>query len=50
MAELNSKPVDDIDDLMSKYNSNNSAVEDELAALKGNNDAVEDMLRELKGE
>ena len=24
MAELNSKPVDDIDDLMSKYNSNNS--------------------------
>ena len=50
MAELNSKPVDDIDDLMSKYNSNNSAVEDEIAALKGNNDAVEDMLRELKGE
>ena len=50
MAELNSKPVDDIDDLMSKYNSNNSAVEDELVALKGNNDAVEDMLRELKGE
>lgn len=50
MAELNSKPVDDIDDLMNKYNTNSSAIEDELAALKGGNDSVEDMLRDLKSE
>lgn len=35
MAELNANPKDDIDDLMSKYNTTSSpAVDDELAALK----------------
>ena len=38
MAELNSMPSDEIDDLMNKYNTtNNSQIEDELATLKGNN-------------
>ena len=34
MAELNSKPSDEIDDLMSKYNSKSSSIEDELSKLK----------------
>lgn len=50
MAELNSKPVDDIYDLMGKYTDNNLSVEDELTALKGKNDVVEDMLNQLKNE
>lgn len=50
IAELNAKPVDDIDDLMNKYNTSNSSIEDELIALKGNNDVVEDMLNQLKSE
>ena len=52
MAELNSKPSDGIDDLMSKYDSKNSSVEDELAALKGNNNAsaIDDELAKLKEE
>ena len=40
MAELNSKLTDSIDDLMSKYDTNNSSVEDELAALKGSSNNV----------
>ena len=53
MAELNSKPSDGIDDLMSKYDkTSNSDVEDELAALKGNNNAsaIDDELAKLKEE
>lgn len=49
MAELNSKQSDGIEDLMSKYDTNNSSVEDELAALKGSsNNAIEDELAKLK--
>ena len=53
MAELNSKPSDGIDDLMSKYDkTSNSDVEGELAALKGNNNAsaIDDELAKLKEE
>lgn len=51
MAELNSKPIDEVDELMNKYNTtSNSAIEDELAALKGDNSKIDDMLRELKDE
>ena len=49
MAELNSKQSDGIEDLMSKYDTNNSSVEDELAALKGSsNNDIEDELAKLK--
>lgn len=43
MAELSVKPTDCIEDLMSKYDTKNSSVEDELAALKiSSSSAVED--------
>ena len=48
MSELNSKPKDSIDDLMSKYDTKNSSVEDELAALKGSSSVIEDELSKLK--
>lgn len=48
MAELNSKPTDSIDDLMSKYDTKNSSIEDELAALKGSSSAIENELDKLK--
>lgn len=51
MAELNSKPSDGVDDLMSKYDKNsNLYIEDELAALKGNNNVsvIDDELAKLK--
>ena len=48
MAELNSKPTDSIDDLMSKYDNKNSSIEDELAALKGSSSAIENELDKLK--
>ncbi|TYQ13223.1 UNVERIFIED_CONTAM: phage shock protein A (PspA) family protein [Acetivibrio alkalicellulosi] len=49
MAELNASSDDGMDDLMSKYETCNSSVEDELNALKGiNNNDVEDELAELK--
>lgn len=34
MAELNSAPKDDIDDLTAKYDNNNSSIDNELEALK----------------
>ena len=48
MAELNAEPVDEVDDLMGKYSSNSSSVEDELAALKGVDSSIEDELAALK--
>lgn len=48
MAELNSKPTDSIDDLMSKYDNKNSSIEDGLAALKGSSSAIENELDKLK--
>lgn len=49
MAELNSKPSDGIDELMNKYKTTNSSVEDELEALKGSNDSeIDDELAKLK--
>lgn len=51
MAELNSKPSDGVDDLMSKYDKNsNLYIEDELAALKGSNNVsvIDDELAKLK--
>ena len=56
MAELNSMPNDEIDDLMNKYNTtNNSQIEDELATLKGNNiisdkSEIDNELAKLKEE
>ena len=56
MAELNSMPSDEIDDLMNKYNTtNNSQIEDELATLKGNNiisdkSEIDNELAKLKEE
>ena len=49
MAELNTEPVNEVDDLMSKYDTNTSAVDDELAALKGgSNSEIDQMLEDLK--
>lgn len=50
MAELNSKPSDGIEDLMSKYDSKTSSVEDELAALKSGNNIIDDELARLKAD
>lgn len=52
MAELNAAPVDEIDDLMSKYDTiANSSIEDELAALKSETSSViDDELAVLKSE
>ena len=50
MAELNSKPSDGIEDLMSKYDSKTSSVEDELAALKSGNNRIDDELARLKAD
>ena len=50
MAELNSKPSDGIEDLMSKYDSRTSSVEDELAALKSGNNIIDDELARLKAD
>lgn len=52
MAELNAAPVDEIDDLMSKYDTiANSSIEDELAALKSETSSViDDELTVLKSE
>ena len=50
MAELNSKPSDGIEDLMSKYDSRTSSVEDELAALKSRNNIIDDELARLKAD
>ena len=50
MAELNSKPGDGIEDLMSKYDSRTSSVEDELAALKSRNNIIDDELARLKAD
>lgn len=52
MAELNAAPVDEIDDLMSKYDTiANSSIEDELAALKSETSSViDDELAFLKSE
>ena len=50
MAELNSKPSDGIEDLMSKYYSKTSSVEDELAALKSGNNIIDDELARLKAD
>lgn len=48
MAELNTKPTDSIDDLISKYDTKNSSVEDELVALKSSSSVIEDELAKLK--
>lgn len=52
MAELNAAPVDEIDDLMSKYDTIvNSSIEDELVALKSETSSViDDELAVLKSE
>ena len=50
MAELNMDPVDEIDSLMSKYDTvASSSIDDELAALKGSSSpAIDDELAALK--
>ena len=52
MAELNAAPVDEIDDLMSKYDTIvNSSIEDELVALKSETSSViDDELAVLKSK
>lgn len=57
MAELNAEPVDEMSDLMSKYDNspNSSDVDDELSQLKasmgmGGDPAVDDELAKLKAE
>lgn len=52
MVELNAAPVDEIDDLMSKYDTIvNSSIEDELVALKSETSSViDDELAVLKSE
>lgn len=49
MAELNEEKRDEIDDLISKYSSSSSFVEDELSSLKKlKNSTIEDELDNLK--
>ncbi len=52
MAELNTAPIDEIDNLMSKYDTvAHSSIEDELAVLKGESSSViDDELAALKSE
>lgn len=52
MAELNMEPVDEIDSLMSKYDTvTSSSIDDELAALKASSSAaIDDELAALKNE
>lgn len=49
IADLNAVPKDDIESLMSKYETEvSSSIEDELAALKGNHSSIDDELAALK--
>ncbi|HEX3028647.1 MAG TPA: PspA/IM30 family protein [Clostridia bacterium] len=50
MAELNSSPADDLNNLMDKYEGSDSSVEDELSALKSGLGGVDDELAKLKAE
>ena len=52
MAELNTAPIDEIDNLMSKYDTvAHSSIEDELAVLKGESSSViDDELAALKSD